>query len=377
MRTALVVGGTGPTGPLVVNGLLERGYEVSIFHGGFHEVEFSGPVRHIHGDPHFPETIDEALGREEFDLTVAQYGRLRHLARHLAGKTGHLIGIGAASGHVAQADDPRWGLLGRPAVLYEEQYLLEDDIERNKFGYRIAEAFRTLMEGHANGDYVATYVGYPRVYGPGQVGPSEWSIVRRILDGRRHMILADGGLKLRTRAYTENISEAPLLAADRPSISGGKSYIVADRESHTYRQWVEGIARHLGHDLEIVEMPFEFAQPCYPLYEHLQGHRAVSSQRIRDELGYTDKYSAEQAVTRTVEWLIHNRPEPGGEVEQQLGDPFAYQQEDELLAAWSDARAGLRERLGEIDFGLPNHAHPYRHPKKPNESWTRPETMWR
>ena len=56
---ALVVGGTGPTGPFIVKGLLQRGYEVSIFHRGNHEVEEIPPeVEHIHGDPHFRETID-------------------------------------------------------------------------------------------------------------------------------------------------------------------------------------------------------------------------------------------------------------------------------------------------------------------------------
>ena len=35
---ALVVGGTGPTGPFIVNGLIERGYEVTIFHRGTHEI---------------------------------------------------------------------------------------------------------------------------------------------------------------------------------------------------------------------------------------------------------------------------------------------------------------------------------------------------
>ena len=33
---ALVVGGTGPTGPLIVQGLLDRGYEVTVYHRGFH-----------------------------------------------------------------------------------------------------------------------------------------------------------------------------------------------------------------------------------------------------------------------------------------------------------------------------------------------------
>ena len=35
---ALVIGGTGPTGHFVVNGLIARGFEVSILHTGNHEV---------------------------------------------------------------------------------------------------------------------------------------------------------------------------------------------------------------------------------------------------------------------------------------------------------------------------------------------------
>jgi len=35
---ALVIGGTGPTGPRIVAGLLARGHEVTIFHRGTHEL---------------------------------------------------------------------------------------------------------------------------------------------------------------------------------------------------------------------------------------------------------------------------------------------------------------------------------------------------
>ena len=71
MATALVVGGTGPTGPFIVNGLLKRGYEVTVLHGGFHEAEFDEPVEHIHTDPHFKETLEEGVGnRGWWDLIV-------------------------------------------------------------------------------------------------------------------------------------------------------------------------------------------------------------------------------------------------------------------------------------------------------------------
>ena len=52
MQTALVIGGTGPTGPYVVNGLAERGYKVTIIHTGRHETDLLGPeIEHIHTDP--------------------------------------------------------------------------------------------------------------------------------------------------------------------------------------------------------------------------------------------------------------------------------------------------------------------------------------
>jgi len=37
-RTALLIGGTGPTGPPIARGLEARGYDVTILHSGNHEV---------------------------------------------------------------------------------------------------------------------------------------------------------------------------------------------------------------------------------------------------------------------------------------------------------------------------------------------------
>ena len=76
----LVVGGTGPTGPHVVDGLCARGHDVTIFHRGTHELPTLADVEHVHGDPHFREAIDTALGSAEFDVVFAMYGRVKFLA---------------------------------------------------------------------------------------------------------------------------------------------------------------------------------------------------------------------------------------------------------------------------------------------------------
>ncbi len=61
MTPALVIGGTGPTGPFVVNGLVDRGYTVTILHSGLHGAEFKQDIQHIHADVHFPDTLSAAI----------------------------------------------------------------------------------------------------------------------------------------------------------------------------------------------------------------------------------------------------------------------------------------------------------------------------
>ena len=366
---ALVIGGTGPTGPFVVEGLHARGWNVTILHGGQHEVEFSVPdIRHIHVDPHFEETLREGLGTESFDLVVAQYGRLRIIADVLKGRTERLIAVGGATGIFAPGDDERWGGLGKPALFPDTSTIYVRDAGedgRHKLGLRMVEAMQKLFDNHTEGAYSATYIGYPVNYGPRTPGPYDWSIVRRILDGRGSFVLADGGIKLESRIFTENAAAAVLLAVDNPTVAAGKRYSVADEYQYTMKQRVEFIARHLGRDLEVVDLPYEVAWPCYPLYRHTRDHRLCQSTLIRAELGYEDPVPGDDAIARTVDWLVENPPEPGGEIERQVGDPFAYELEDELVARWSRAR----ESLGPVESPLPEQGHQYRHPKKPGEAW--------
>jgi nucleoside-diphosphate-sugar epimerase len=367
---ALVIGGTGPTGPFVVEGLAARGYEVTILHGGTHEVEFSVPnVRHIHEDPHFAETLQRGLsGEGKFDLVVAQYGRLKVIAEVFASRTGRLIAIGGSTGMYAGDGDPRWGGLGRPALFPDTSEILNRDESSSgmaKIGLRMVQALDALFEGHARGDYVATYVGYPLNYGPRNPGQYDWSVVRRILDGRRRLVIADGGMKVESRVLSENAASAVLLVVDEADRAAGKRYTVADRYAYSMRQRIEYIARCLDVAVELVDMPYDVAWPCHPLWRHTRGHQLCQSALIRDELGYHEAVEPDVGLQRSIEWLVANRPEAGGQAERQIGDPFDYPREDALIARWHDVRV----RLGGIEAGLPEAGHQYRHPKKPGEAW--------
>src|SRR5215510_8577239 len=90
----LVIGGTGPTGPYIVGGLVERGHRVTILHTGRHEVDTLPPVPHIHADPFDEDSFTTAIAGRTFDVVFAMYGRLRMIVEVLVGRTPRLFTIG-------------------------------------------------------------------------------------------------------------------------------------------------------------------------------------------------------------------------------------------------------------------------------------------
>ena len=201
----------------------------------------------------------------------------------------------------------------------------------------------------------AAHFRYPYLYGPYQPVPREWSVVRRVLDGRRRMVVADDGLTLHHHCYTENCAAAVVLGIEHPERSAGTIFNIADEEVLTVRQVVELCARELGAELEIVSMPYDLAVPARPLLaQPLPTHRVLDLTRVHHQLGHRDVVPARQAVRRTARWLVENPPEPGGIEEQVLTDPFDYPAEDALMESWLAARAAVvvPEFAVEPRFGL-------------------------
>ena len=358
---ALVVGGTGPTGPFIVEGLLERGYQVAILHRGTHELPETPPqVEHLHADPHFLETLEEALVGRSFDLVVATYGRLRHVAAACVGKTPRLIAVGGIAGYRGYSDPSAESPAGMRIPCPESAPVVAEEAG-SRFSYLVAQAEDAVMEHHRRGRYNATLFRYPFVYGPRQPIPREWCVMRRILDRRPHIILPDGGLTLSMRGYAANLAHAVLLAADHPEVSAGQIYNCGDSQQLTLHQWVEVISEAMDYEWEIICVPDEVAAPARALMP-LGGsvlHRLVHLAKIQRDLGYRDLVPVKRALRDTVRWYLEHRPRRGGDVEQRLQDPFNYESEDRLVSLFKESV----RRMAAIPFGRLPSFHAYAHPK--------------
>lgn len=356
---ALVVGGTGPTGPFIVGGLRDRGYEVTVFHRGTHEIDDPRvDVEHIHGDPHFEETIVEALGDRTYDLVVATYGRVRLLAEHFVGRCGRFVSVGGFPVYNGFWNPFDLTPAGQTVPVPEEGSVAGPD--DNRFSYLIRQTEEAVLAAHPD----AAHFRYPYVYGPHQVSPREWSIVRRIIDGRPYVIVPDGGHSLTTRGFSANCAHALLLAVDHPDESAGQVYNCGDEVQYSVRQWVELIASVMDSELVPLGLPYEIAGHGDPLLVEGKGfHRVLDLDKSRRELGYHDVVDVPSGVEATVRWLLDNRPDPGGYVETHIGDTFDYEAEDRLVAAYQSAVEELVPLAVEREDGYRPHS--YAHPKEP------------
>ncbi len=329
MTSALVVGGTGPTGVPVVNGLLARGAEVAIFHTGAHPAEFDGPVERIVGDPRDPASIAGAVGARRWDLAICTSGRLRELARLLAGRVGRLVAVTGQPVYAGSLRPTPDGVLALPVP---ESAPVQDDA-KNYTG-KVAAGEAQVLAQHAAGDFEAVVVRYPGVYGPRSYLAHEWAVVKRVLDRRRFMILPHDGATYFQRGYVDNLARLVLLAAEVPG-AAGLIVNAGDEQVLSARAVAVAVTEALGAELELVGMPARWCPGVYPLAE--KSSLVLDLARARCDLGYRDVVGVEEATRRTACWLAEHPP-AAGEVPEAFAGTFDYAREDLLRTRFEEVQ---------------------------------------
>jgi len=361
---ALLVGGSGATGVLIAQGLAERGYDLTILHRGAHEPPELEPFRHIHADPHFVEPIAEALGSETFDVVVLAYGRLKVVAPLFAGRCERLLAIGGMPIYPGYLDPAAEKPRGMPILAREDGPLVEPSRMISpgaaKFAAKMLDAENAVMEQHRAGGYAASIFRYPAIYGRRAMGLTDWSVVRRALDGRPFILLPDAGKGIIARCAAENAAWCVLAALDCEAAKG-EAFNCADEEQYTLAQWAELILDVLGASMELVPIPPQInwaAAHLLPLGGSCSDHGLLDISKARRILGYRDQIRAKDALAHTIRWRRANPPS-----ESELAnwaDPLDYALEDRIKAELD----GLLARLEDVKQA-PEVVHPYPHPKEP------------
>ena len=335
---ALVVGGTGPTGPYILEGLKKRGYEVTMYHRGLHEPDDLPEVaHHQHGDPFNLDTLKEHFSRAKFDLVISMYGRLRYVASVLSGKTERFVGIGGSAAYISPqyAEDP----IAAQSLPIPMNHPTYENRDINPFGYAVANSERRLMEMHERGEFEASLIRYPTLYGPRTPRQWLWPIMRRYIEGRRKIIVPGDGSLIFPTGYSENIAEIVLLVSDKPE-AVGKIFNAVDSRTHTIKNFIKLVGKILDYEWDIIEV-------SHPIgYQLAKGYAPEKSKMLDDTslktlLGYKDVVSVEEGIKRTIEWILNNTDSFDQSIESLLGNPYAYEVEDLVVKTLANSNKEL------------------------------------
>ena len=137
-KTVLIIGGAGPTGIPIVEGLLQRQHEVTMLHTGNHKPTqawyHDGSIKKIICNPFDMNSFEPAIpANQQWDCAIVMYGRLREIAKVLRTHVkNHFISIGGIPVYRGFAYPELLSPPGLPVPQYEDSDKGTDD--RTLFG---------------------------------------------------------------------------------------------------------------------------------------------------------------------------------------------------------------------------------------------------
>ena len=341
----LIIGGTNFIGPYVVRRLSELGHKVTVFHRGKTTTELPAGVTEIKGDRAnllqmrsdfrriAPDVVLDMVAYTEQDAQTAM-----DAFRGIAGRI-----VVVSSMDVYRAYGIILGLESgiEPVPLTEESLLREKLYPFQNLPQRPmnapADYEKILVEKAVMGDaklpdakLPGTVVRLPMVYGPGDPLHRLEPFLRRMDDNRPAIVVEENVAQWRgSWGYVENLAEAIALAVT-DARAKGRIYQVSDSQVFSEAERIDFIKEMTGWKGRVLvvskdRLPAEWQLPLNVSQDWL-----IDSNRIRQELGYSEIVSLDEGFKRAIDW---QRSQPSRDNAQQTA-PYLldYAKEDVVLA---------------------------------------------
>ena len=318
----LLIGGNGFIGRFVMAALQEQGHSIALFQRGTNAAPAG--VEQIQGDRSQLSASATELKRFApevvIDLVISSGAQAEELMNVFRSAARRVIML--SSMDVYRAIGISQGTESGP--LQEVPLTEESELRRNLHPYppgtlqHLRKIFPWMTDDYDkipaerivmnDPELPGTVLRLPMVYGPGDPLHRFYPVVKRVADGRRHIIFAQPLAAWRSpRGYVENVAAAIALAAtDDRAI--GRIYNVGEEPSFSELEWAQKIADEMGWEGKFVVLPVENTPPHLLRPGNAAQHWAVSSARIRKELGYEEPIEMQEAIRRTIRWEEENPP---------------------------------------------------------------------
>jgi nucleoside-diphosphate-sugar epimerase len=332
----LVIGGSGFIGKYVVSELANRGHEIGVLGRGHASSSAAHMIvgdRNRLGDSR--DAIREFAPEVVIDMITGSGTQARALVDVVGGLVRRTIvlssmdvyrAVGVVHGSEPGPLEPL-PLTERSALRTTAQTYPPAQIATLQavFGWFDDEYNKVPVEATVR-TLDATVLRLPMVYGPGDRLRRLYPVVKRIIDGRRALVFSESLAAWRgSRGYVEDVARAIALAATSDAAIG-RTYNIAELDAPSELEWARLVAARMQWDGEFVVLPDVQTPAHLRRPGNAAQHWIADSTRIRDELGYAEVVTRDEAIDRTIAW---ERETPPGSF---MPHAFDYAAEDAALA---------------------------------------------
>ena len=331
MSTALVIGGTGQIGRVVVPALLADGWDVRVL--ARHPADVDG-VEVVPGDRNDPEVLDRALGRG-VDVLVDVVAYDDRQAEPLVARADRIGSAVVVSSAAVYVDDEGNGFETDEFARFPVP--LDEDRPTVAPGRETYATGKVALEQAWAASAIPTTILRPgAIHGAGCRQPREWLFVKRALDGRDVRVLAyDGESRFSTTA-TAVLGELVRLAAARPA---HRVLNAADPRTLTVAEISAAVDVAMGVSPAYVMLPGAPQGDLGSTPWSVPHPVVLGMARAHALLGYVAPGRYEDTVRTCIDWLVDQASRgdwreafPGFARMDTTGGFFDYAAEDAFLA---------------------------------------------
>lgn len=317
MVKALVIGGTRNLGPPLVSSLLERGFQVTVFHRGQTQTPLPSSVEQVYGDRTVAEQLLAALAGKSFDVivdtTLYTGDDARATARIFQSRVGRYIMLSTGQVYLVRLG------LSRPFLEkdYEGPTIPVPDnafeLEEWRYGIDKRAAEDALMLAHREFGFPITVLRLPMVNSERDHHYRIAGYLARLRDGGPILIPDGSHLRLR-HVYGGDVVRAivDLTATD---YGRGEAYNLYRDEEVSIEEFLGLLASMDGAELRIACVPRErlhrdnLLPGCSPFSGAWMSN--LDNRRSKQELGITYTPLREY-LSRLVEYFSSRLEAPPG-----------------------------------------------------------------
>lgn len=338
----LVIGGTNFIGPEVVRRLHAMGHEVTVFHRGKTLAELPLGVKEIKGDR--AQIIERKTQFEQLSpdvvLDMILYTEQDALTTMKAFKGIAQRVVAISSMDVYRAYNV---LLGKESDIIPVPFTEDSPLRQQLYPFKDmpqralnapADYDKILVERVVMGDadLPATIIRLPMVYGAKDPLHRLFPYLKRMDENRPAILLPEKFAQWRgCYGYVENVALAIALAVTNPQATK-RIYHVADLQVSEAER-LNQIGKAAEWQGKVISIPQHYLPADWNLPFNTEQHWFADTTRIRQELGYSEVVSQEEALKQTIDWERSNPPQ---EMPQWTGlELLDYATEDEILTRLS------------------------------------------